>query len=85
MSKKINVKECPFNHIDETIAQKVFVKDVGRMFTVFCSVCGSSGPASETPEGAISEWNNRGVILLSEEVYNKALLLQGDNNGKENT
>lgn len=67
------VKDCPYVHKVEE--HSVAIKSIrgGKAFTVFCGICGSTGPLGLTKKSAIEKWNNRYVILLSEEAYNKAL------------
>jgi hypothetical protein len=69
MSDSIKIKNCPFIH-DE---QNVTVIKTGEMFTVFCTICGASGPAVETPEGAIAEWASRETVIIPDSVYKELL------------
>lgn len=82
MADKIVVRKCPFTHL-EGVKENVQVIARGDMFTVFCGGCGASGPASETPEGAINDWNARQVVILSESAY-EALTEDGED-GEETT
>lgn len=66
--KVAEVFDCPFKHLDDS-KQEFAVALVGDLYQVVCKVCGSMGPRSETPEGAVEEWNKRDILVVDEEHF----------------
>ena len=75
-----SIKMCVFLHEE----QSLHVVRVGSgKYSVFCNICGASGPMALTPEEAIAKWNNREVVILEKEAYEKACKELEKEDGKE--
>lgn len=83
MSGKIKIKECQYIHDNDKKSLSVISVNNKTAFTVFCGVCGGTGPNALSPEEAINKWNQRYVVLLSEEEYAKALEKSEEDDGTE--
>ena len=70
--KKLEAFECPFKHLTDS-EQDMHVVPVQEMWHVHCKVCNAFGPACETPEEAISEWNKRDVMVFGQEDFDKMM------------
>ena len=77
MPDKIKIKNCPFNHQK----QNVTVIKLGEMFSVHCTVCGTTGPVSPDIDGAISKWGSRETVVIPDSIYEK--MLEEINDGEE--
>lgn len=80
--KKIeySVKQCPFYHEGDgqQLPEVVEAGSTGKFF-VQCSHCCAAGPFGNSVKEAIDNWNNRYVIVLSEEMYKMACEKAGVN------
>ncbi len=52
---------CPFCGDNEALVVANKQTEHGKEYTVWCSNCGISGPASNNEQRAINMWNNRGA------------------------
>ena len=50
---------CPFCECPVIKAQAIMLKGYPAGYNAMCDNCESTGPYSETPEGALEKWNDR--------------------------
>lgn len=68
---KIAVDECPFIHEKEA-EQTLEVRTFGEhIYAVMCMLCGAVGPFGVSPEDALNRWNNRKIVILPKEDYER--------------
>jgi len=79
---KVIIKPCPYGCESTVDSLRVVSMDEKEtMFTVMCTDCLAIGPNSEKPEEAVAKWNQRQIIIVSEDNYKK--LTEGADNDEE--
>lgn len=71
VDETIKVSQCMFKH-DDGVEQSISVVEVlPKTYAVLCGACGALGPIDKTPSKALGKWNNRTVVVVSQEQYDE--------------
>jgi len=68
-NKEVRIKVCPFCSCADT--EKIRMQELDGLLAVTCLQCGCIGPVADAEDSAVSNWNSRDIVILSDSAYKK--------------